>query len=57
MRSTVVVHEPDAYEAWFQKNSPLTATVASAPGNPTALGGATDLRSTVPHSARSIQPR
>ena len=36
MRSTVVVHEPDAYEAWFQKNSPLTATVASAPGNPTA---------------------
>jgi cytochrome c oxidase subunit 2 len=36
MRSTVVVHEPDAYDAWFQKNSPLAATVASAPITPTA---------------------
>lgn len=36
MRSTVVVHEPDAYDAWFQKNSPLAATVASALITPTA---------------------
>lgn len=36
MRSTVVVHEPDAYDAWFQKNSPLAATVASASITPTA---------------------
>jgi cytochrome c oxidase subunit 2 len=36
MRSTVVVHEPDAYDAWLQKNSPVTATVASAMGTPTA---------------------
>ena len=36
MRSTVVVHEPDAYDAWLQKNSPVAATVASAAGNPTA---------------------
>ncbi len=36
MRSTVVVHEPDAYDAWLKKNSPVTATVASAPGTPTA---------------------
>ena len=36
MRSTVVVHEPDAYDAWLKKNSPVTATVASAPSNPTA---------------------
>ena len=36
MRSTVVVHEPDAYDAWLQKNSPVTATVASAPSTPTA---------------------
>ena len=36
MRSTVVVHEPDAYDAWLLKNSPVTATVASAPGTPTA---------------------
>ena len=36
MRSTVVVHEPEAYDAWLQKNSPLTATVASAMGTPTA---------------------
>jgi cytochrome c oxidase subunit 2 len=32
----VVVHEPDAYDAWLKKNSPVTATVASAPSNPTA---------------------
>jgi cytochrome c oxidase subunit 2 len=32
----VVVHEPDAYDAWLQKNSPVAATVASAAGNPTA---------------------
>jgi cytochrome c oxidase subunit 2 len=36
MRSTVVVHEPDAYDAWFQKNSPLKATVAIASNTPTA---------------------
>ncbi|MEA5391055.1 cytochrome c oxidase subunit II [Cyanobium gracile UHCC 0139] len=36
MRSTVVVHEPEAYDAWLQKNSPVTATVAVAAGNPTA---------------------
>jgi len=36
MRSTVVVHEPDAYDAWLQKNSPVAATVASAAGTPTA---------------------
>ncbi len=36
MRSTVVVHEPDAYDAWLKKNSPVAATVASAAGNPTA---------------------
>jgi len=36
MRSTVVVHEPEAYDAWLQKNSPLTATVASAMVTPTA---------------------
>ncbi|AFY30292.1 cytochrome c oxidase subunit II [Cyanobium gracile] len=36
MRSTVVVHEPDAYDAWRQKNSPVAATVASAAGTPTA---------------------
>ena len=36
MRSTVVVHEPEAYDAWLLKNSPVTATVASAPGTPTA---------------------
>ncbi len=36
MRSTVVVHEPDAYDAWFQKNSPLASTVASASITPTA---------------------
>ncbi|WP_216904848.1 cytochrome c oxidase subunit II [Synechococcus sp. CCY 9618] len=36
MRSTVVVHEPDAYDAWFEKNSPLAATVASASLTPTA---------------------
>jgi cytochrome c oxidase subunit 2 len=36
MRSTVVVHEPDAYDAWLLKNSPVTATVASAPSTPTA---------------------
>ncbi|KAF0653218.1 cytochrome c oxidase subunit 2 [Cyanobium sp. Copco_Reservoir_LC18] len=36
MRSTVVVHEPDAYDAWLQKNSPVAATVASAAVNPTA---------------------
>jgi cytochrome c oxidase subunit 2 len=33
MRSTVVVHEPDAFEAWLQSNRP--ATVAAAPGHPT----------------------
>lgn len=36
MRSTVVVHEPDAYDAWLRKNSPVTATVASGGGTPTA---------------------
>ncbi len=36
MRSTVVVHEPDAFDAWVQKNSPQTTTVASAPITPTA---------------------
>jgi len=36
MRTTVVVHEPDAYDAWLQKNSPLKATVASASSTPTA---------------------
>ncbi|KEF41044.1 MAG: cytochrome C oxidase subunit II [Cyanobium sp. CACIAM 14] len=35
MRSTVVVHEPDDYEAWFQKNSPLASTVATASATPT----------------------
>jgi cytochrome c oxidase subunit 2 len=33
MRSTVVVHEPEAFEAWLQSNRP--ATVAAAPGHPT----------------------
>jgi cytochrome c oxidase subunit 2 len=36
MRSTVVVHEPDAFDTWVQKNSPVTATVASAVITPTA---------------------
>jgi len=36
MRSTVVVHEPDAFDAWVEKNSPLKATVASASSTPTA---------------------
>ena len=34
MRSTVVVHEPDAFASWLQANTP--ATVATAPGLPTA---------------------
>ena len=34
MRSSVVVHEPDAFEDWLQANRP--ATVAQAPGQPTA---------------------
>jgi cytochrome c oxidase subunit 2 len=39
MRSTVVVHEPEDYEAWFNKNAPVKpapATVASAGTTPTA---------------------
>jgi cytochrome c oxidase subunit II len=36
MRSTVVVHEPDAYDAWLLKNSPVATTVANAPSTPTA---------------------
>ena len=36
MRSTVVVHEPDAFDAWVQKNRPETTTVASASITPTA---------------------
>jgi cytochrome c oxidase subunit 2 len=36
MRSTVVVHEPDAFDAWVEKNSPLKATVATASSTPTA---------------------
>lgn len=37
MRSTVVVHEPDDFEAWVQRNAPAPpATVASATANPVA---------------------
>ena len=37
MRTSVVVHEPDAYEAWFEQNRPATpATVASATLQPLA---------------------
>jgi cytochrome c oxidase subunit 2 len=36
MRSTVVVHESDAFDAWLTKNTPAPATVASAPLHPTA---------------------
>ena len=39
MRSTVVVHEPDEFEAWVQRNAPAPpppATVASAPTAPVA---------------------
>ncbi len=36
MRSTVVVHEADAFDAWVEKNSPVKATVASASSTPTA---------------------
>ena len=30
MRSTVVVHEPDDYDSWIQKNSPATVAMAAA---------------------------
>ena len=37
MRSTVVVHEPDAYQAWLQQNTPPPApTVANSGTTPTA---------------------
>jgi cytochrome c oxidase subunit 2 len=39
MRSTVVVHEPEDYEAWLNKNAPVKpgpATVATAATTPTA---------------------
>jgi cytochrome c oxidase subunit II len=36
MRSTVVVHEPDAFDAWLDQNRP--ATVASAVPGPSATG-------------------
>ena len=37
MRSSVVVHEPDAYDAWFNKNrTAIPATVASATLKPVA---------------------
>ncbi len=36
MRSTVVVHEADAFDAWVEKNSPVKATVASASSTPIA---------------------
>ena len=36
MRSTVVVHEPDAFDAWLDQNRP--ATVASAASGPSATG-------------------
>ncbi len=41
MRSSVVVHEPEAYDAWVQANAPAAAaatapaTVAQAPALPT----------------------
>jgi cytochrome c oxidase subunit 2 len=37
MRSTVVVHEPDAYEAWLSQNTPpASPTVANSGTTPTA---------------------
>jgi cytochrome c oxidase subunit 2 len=39
MRSTVVVHEPEAFDDWVQRNAPAPpapATVASVPGSPVA---------------------
>jgi cytochrome c oxidase subunit 2 len=37
MRTNVVVHEPDAYDAWLEQNRPAPApTVASASANPMA---------------------
>jgi cytochrome c oxidase subunit 2 len=39
MRSTVVVHEPEEFEAWVQRNAPAPpppATVATAPSTPVA---------------------
>jgi len=37
MRSTVVVHEPDAYEAWLRQNTPAASpTVANSGTTPTA---------------------